>query len=303
MALLAMAMPVAVWAGVVTAATAVPSNTVISATGVTYTIGFTTATVIPAATGTVTITFPATTSLATVVPGNVSGLATGVAVIDNTAKTVVITLGATAADPGVKQIVVATNVVNPSVVGSNSITIVTSTDTVATATFTLYSAVSAGATILTANTASTITVSAPAAVSGWSLTNVGLNTRTPTSDPERLQVTSNALWTVNVKDAMANYGTTAKLAGSAGKLVEATGTDWVTASPKSLANALVIDASGAGGNAAVTLSGADQAIYSGAAAFDGYKSVLFKQTTTIADVVLTSPNVYRIVVTFTSTTS
>jgi hypothetical protein len=141
-----------------------------------------------------------------------------------------------------------------------------------------------------------VDVQAPSDFS-WTFTTIGLNENTPSGNARLYISTDMAKWTLNVVDAMDIFETE-KPTGSEGKMVEATGSAWVTSSPKILTNPLVIDATYGGGNS-VTLSGSNQALWLSADNYTGYKDLSFKQTTTVSDTVLTNGDVYRIVLTFT----
>ena len=139
-----------------------------------------------------------------------------------------------------------------------------------------------------------INISVPASVAFGTFSSVN----GPNSSNQSITVNTTGTWQIQVKDAMDTFGSVAKPAGSGGKMVEASGTDYITPSPKILTNALVIDASSVGG-VSVTLSASDQALFSGQLAYSGTKSIAFRQTTAY-DPALPAENSYRIVVTFTA---
>jgi PKD repeat protein len=112
-----------------------------------------------------------------------------------------------------------------------------------------------------------------------------------------LSVTTTAsTWEVRVKDALDG----GKPVDTVGRMSEYTGTTYVTSGYEALANALLVKS---GTGSYITLSGSDQVIEAGTSAGTFNYDVGVKQEIATGDPILTSPNVYRIVVTFTGATN
>ncbi len=111
-----------------------------------------------------------------------------------------------------------------------------------------------------------------------------------------LSVTTTASsWHVAVKDALDG----GKPPGSVGRMAEYTGSAYVDPGGKVLANALQVNCSG---GSYVSLSGSDQNIKTGTSSGTFEYDIGLKQEIASGDPALASPNVYRILVTFTGAT-
>ncbi len=160
-------------------------------------------------------------------------------------------------------------------------------------------AIDTGTSTITGNPGAVIDIVVTGSITGWALTAGTTNTK---ADTVTLGVSSNYIgWVVAVKDASDG----SKPLSWAGRMVEWDGSAYVTPTPNVLGSNMTVmgaDVTGAGKSTA-TLSKTDTTIETGTAA-DIFSSIpiTIGQPVAYTDVHLTSPHVYRIIVTFTGTT-
>ena len=146
--------------------------------------------------------------------------------------------------------------------------------------------------IVVTGTTPTIDIDTTGGISNWALVT-GTNEDTTSVD---LSVTTTASsWEVRVKDGLDD----GKPADTAGMMSEYTGSAYVTSGYKSLVNALQVKS---GTGSYVTVSGSDQVVQMGSSSGSFSYDIAMKQEIATGDPVIT-PNVYRIVVTFTGATN
>jgi PKD repeat protein len=146
--------------------------------------------------------------------------------------------------------------------------------------------------IVVTGTVPTIDINATGGVSSW-LFNLGNNEDTTSVDLSVITTASN--WHVSVKDAMDD----GKPADTLGKMSEYTGSTYVTSGYHALTNALQVKS---GTGSYIPLSGNYQTIQTGTSSGTFDYDICLKQEIGAGDPVLSTPNVYRIVITFTGAT-
>ncbi|MGD0535177.1 MAG: hypothetical protein ABR999_07005 [Methanoregula sp.] len=166
-------------------------------------------------------------------------------------------------------------------------------------------AATAGNATISGNPPLSMNLTVTGTITGWSL-DPSVSQPLTNATAVTMTVRSNdRSWVVSAKDGMDN----SKTSGTAGKMADWNGTAYNTTSSISLGSAMLVGATTATGftGATVTLTGSDQAIATGtgATAAAGTFNALpltFQQSVTYADPSLISPDVYRIIVTFTGST-
>jgi len=162
-----------------------------------------------------------------------------------------------------------------------------------TATNTLGSDTESKIAYVVTGTTPTIDIDTTGGITNWAfLTGTNMDT---TSVDLSVSTTASS-WEVRVKDGLDD----GKPADTAGRMSEYTGSAYVTSGYKSLANALQVN-SGTGDY--VTVLGSDQMVQEGSSPGTFTSDIGIKQEIVAGDQALTSPNVYRIVVTFTGATN
>jgi PKD repeat protein len=147
--------------------------------------------------------------------------------------------------------------------------------------------------IIVTSTAPTIDIDTTGGITNWQFVS-GINEDTASVD---LSVTtSGTSWQISIKDALDD----GKPAGTGGKMSEYTGSAYVTSGYHALTNPLQVKS---GTGSYVPLSGSDQVIQTGSSSGTYSYEIGMLQEISAGDAVLTPPNVYRLMITFTGATN